>query len=222
MAGKKYMLTNEQRRQQIDELTEIMQQGIRDVFESTRYADYLKIMSKFTNYSVRNTILIAMQTGGTASMVAGYEAWQKNFGRHVNKGEKAIKIFAPMAQKRKKEVDIIDAVTGEPSRNPDGSIRKEEVEVTIPTFRVTNVFDISQTSGPPLPSIVDNLDGNVESFQEFLQAIKNISPVPIDFEEMEDKDGFYHQIEKRIVINDSLSERQTMAAMIHELAYPNL
>ena len=105
---------------------------------------------------------VAMQTGGQASMVAGYTAWQKNFGRQVNRGEKAIKIFAPMTYKRKKEVDMIDQATGQPLRNPDGSVRKEIIEVAVPSFRVTNVFDISQTSGPPLPTLVDELEGNVE------------------------------------------------------------
>ena len=138
---------------------------------------------------------VAMQTGGQASMVAGYTAWQKNFGRQVNRGEKAIKIFAPMTYKRKKEVDMIDQATGQPLRNPDGSVRKEIIEVTVPSFRVTNVFDISQTSGPPLPTLVDELEG---------------------------KDGYYHQVEKRIAINEDMSETQTMAAMIHELAHAKL
>ena len=175
-----------------------------------------------THYSVNNTILIAMQTGGQASMVAGYTAWQKNFGRQVNRGEKAIKIFAPMTYKRKKEVDMIDQATGQPLRNPDGSVRKEIIEVTVPSFRVTNVFDISQTSGPPLPTLVDELDGNVERYQDFVQAIRNISQVPVGFEEMEGKDGYYHQVEKRIAINENMSETQTMAAMIHELAHAKL
>lgn len=122
-------------------------------------------------------------------MVAGYTAWQKNFGRQVNRGEKAIKIFAPMTYKRKKEVDMIDQETGQPLRNPDGSVRKEIIEVTVPSFRVTNVFDISQTSGPPLPTLVDELEGNVERYQDFVQAIRNISPVPVGFEEMDKEDA---------------------------------
>ncbi len=220
MAYKK--MTNEQRQQQVQELTARLEQGVRDVFDSENFASYIKVMSHFTKYSVNNTILIALQTGGTATHVAGYEAWQKNFGRHVNKGEKAIKIFAPMTYKRKKEVDVIDQATGQPVRNADGSIRKEEVEVTVPSFRVASVFDIAQTSGPPLPTLVEDLEGNVERYQDFVQAIRNISPVPVAFEEMEGKDGYYHQIEKRIAISDDLSERQAMAAMIHELAHAKL
>lgn len=127
-----------------------------------------------------------------------------------------------MTYKRKKEVDMIDQATGQPIRNPDGSIRKETIEVTVPTFRVANVFDISQTSGPPLPTLVDELEGNVERYQDFVQVIRNISPVPVNFEDMEGQDGYYHQIEKRIAINDAMSERQTMAAMIHELAHAKL
>lgn len=218
----RYTLTNEQRQQQIQDLTQQLEEGVKSIFESEKYAQYLKVMSHFTHYSVNNTILIAMQTGGQASMVAGYTAWQKNFGRQVNRGEKAIKIFAPMTYKRKKEVDMIDQETGQPLRNPDGSVRKEIIEVTVPSFRVTNVFDISQTSGPPLPILVDELEGNVERYQDFVQAIRNISPVPVGFEEMEGKDGYYHQVEKRIAINEDMSETQTMAAMIHELAHAKL
>ena len=218
----RYTLTNEQRQQQVQDLTQQLEEGVKSVFESEKYAQYLKVMSHFTHYSVNNTILIAMQTGGKASMVAGYTAWQKNFGRQVNRGEKAIKIFAPMTYKRKKEVDMIDQATGQPLRNPDGSVRKEIIEVTVPSFRVTNVFDISQTSGPPLPTLVDELEGNVERYQDFVQAIRNISPVPVGFEEMEGKDGYYHQVEKRIAINEDMSETQTMAAMIHELAHAKL
>lgn len=117
---------------------------------------------------------------------------------------------------------MIDQATGQPLRNPDGSVRKEIIEVTVPSFRVTNVFDISQTSGPPLPTLVDELEGNVERYQDFVQAIRNISPVPVGFEEMEGKDGYYHQVEKRIAINEDMSETQTMAAMIHELAHAKL
>lgn len=218
----RYTLTNEQRQQQVQDLTQQLEEGVKSVFESEKYAQYLKVMSHFTHYSVNNTILIAMQTGGQASMVAGYTAWQKNFGRQVNRGEKAIKIFAPMTFKRKKEVDMIDQATGQPLRNPDGSVRKEIIEVTVPSFRVTNVFDISQTSGPPLPTLVDELEGNVERYQDFVQAIRNISPVPVGFEEMEGKDGYYHQVEKRIAINEDMSETQSMAAMIHELAHAKL
>ncbi|MDO4647011.1 MAG: ArdC-like ssDNA-binding domain-containing protein [Eubacteriales bacterium] len=218
----KYTLTNEQRQQQIKDLTEQLEEGVRSVFESERYAQYLQVMSKFTHYSVNNTILIAMQTGGQASMVAGYAAWQKNFGRQVNRGEKAIKILAPMTYQRKKEVDMIDPASGQPLRNPDGSVQKEIIEVTVPSFRVTNVFDISQTSGPPLPSIVDTLEGNVERYEDFVKAIRSISPVPLTFEQMEGKDGYYHQIEKRIAINADMSEIQTMAAMIHELAHAKI
>ena len=187
----RYTLTSEQRQQQVQDLTQQLEEGVKSVFESEKYAQYLKVMSHFTRYSVNNTILIAMQTGGQASMVAGYTAWQKNFGRQVNRGEKAIKIFAPMTYKRKKEVDMIDQATGQPLRNPDGSVRKEIIEVTVPSFRVTNVFDISQTSGPPLPTLVDELEGNVERYQDFVQAIRNISPVPVGFEEMEGKDHKY-------------------------------
>lgn len=208
-------------RQQIKELTDQLEQGIRSYMESDRYKDYLTVMGRFTNYSIRNTILIAMQRPD-ATMVAGYTAWQKNFGRQVNRGEHAIKILAPMTYKKTKERDMLDPVTNQPMIDESGRIMKEEVEVTVPGFRVTNVFDVAQTSGRPLPTLVDDLVGDVRGFRDFMEAVRRISPVPIAFEEMEGKDGYYHQVEKRIAINDDLSERQAMAAVIHELAHAKI
>lgn len=171
-------------RKQIKELTDQLEQGVRDFFESERYAEYLRVMSKFTHYSVNNTILIAMQRPG-ASMVAGYKAWQTNFGRYVNKGEQGIKIFSPMTYKTTRERDKIDPETKQPIRDEYGKIMKEETEVIIPAFKVSYVFDVSQTSGEPLPSLIDDLDGSVNGYQDFLNAVRKVSPVPIDFEKME-------------------------------------
>ena len=179
-------MTNDQ---QIKQLTDRLEEGVRKVFESDKYEDYLRVMSKFYNYSYRNTLLIALQRPD-ATMVAGYEAWKNKFGRQVNKGEKAIKILAPAPYRTKKEMEVIDQVTQMPVRREDGSILTEEVEVTIPAFRVTNVFDVSQTSGRPLPSLFDNIEGDVKGFERFYKAVESVSPAPISFEPMTDKDGF--------------------------------
>lgn len=217
----KYMSGNEQRRQQVQELTKRLEEGTRAVFESARYEEFLRVMGKFSKYSVRNTILIAMQRPD-ASLVAGYSAWQTNFGRQVNKGEQAIKILAPMTYTATRERDMINPDTHQPMIDDSGRVMKEQVEVTIPSFRVTNVFDVKQTSGRPLPTIVDDLEGSVQGYRDFMEALRRVSPVPIQFEEMEGKDGYYHQVEQRISINDDLSERQTMAAVIHEISHAKL
>ena len=186
------------RNEQIKELTDRLEEGVRDVFESGRYEEYLRVMSKFHHYSYRNILLIQMQKPD-ATRVAGYEAWKKKFGRQVNKGEKAIKILAPAPYKTKKEMEVIDQKTNKPMKRPDGSTVTEEVEVTIPAFRVANVFDIAQTSGS-----------------------KDISPVPVGFEHLTDSDGYYHQTEKRIALREGMSERQTAAAVIHEVSHATL
>ena len=207
--------------EQIKELTERLEEGVKAVFESDKYGEYLRVMSKFYNYSYRNTLLIALQKPD-ATMVAGYEAWKKKFGRHVNKGEKAIKILAPAPYRTKKEMEVIDQVTQMPVRCEDGSIMTEEVEVTIPAFRVANVYDVSQTSGRPLPSLFDNIEGDVKGFERFYRAVESVSPVPMGFEPMADKDGYYHQIDKRIALREGMSERQTAAAAIHEISHATL
>lgn len=217
----KYNSGNEQRRQQVQELAKQLEEGTKAVFESARYEEYLRVMSKFSKYSVRNTILIAMQRPD-ASLVAGYSAWQTNFGRQVNKGERAIKILAPMTYTATRERDMINPDTNQPMIDDSGRVMKEQVEVTIPSFRVTNVFDVKQTSGRPLPTIVEDLEGSVQGYRDFVEALRRVSPVPIQFEEMDGKDGYYHQVEQRIAINDDLSERQTMAAMIHEMSHAKL
>ena len=211
-------MTNDQ---QIKQLTDRLTQGVREVFESDKYEDYLRVMSKFYNYSYRNTLLIALQKPD-AALVAGYEAWKKKFGRQVNKGEKAIKILAPAPYRTKKEMEVIDQVTQRPVIREDGTVLTEEVEVTIPAFRVANVFDVSQTTGRPLPSLFDNIEGDVTNYERFFEAARSVSPVPVGFEHLDDKDGFYHQVEKRIALREGMSERQTMAAIIHEISHATL
>ena len=209
------------RKNQIKELTDRLEEGVREVFESGRYEEYLRVMSKFHHYSYQNILLIQMQKPD-AIRVAGYEAWKKKFGRQVNKGEKAIKILAPAPYKTKKEMEVIDQITHKPMKRPDGSTVTEEVEVTIPAFRVANVFDVAQTSGRPLPNLFDNIEGDVKGFERFFQAVRDISPVPVGFEHLTDSDGYYHQTEKRIALREGMSERQTAAAVIHEVSHATL
>lgn len=207
--------------EKVKALTDKLEQGVREVFESERYMEYLRVMSRFHNYSHRNTLLIAMQNPN-ATMVAGYDAWKRQFGRHVNKNESAIKIFCFAPRKEIKERDVIDQITKMPLRNADGTVMKEEVEVTVPSFVVGNVWDVSQTSGKPLPSLFDNIEGDVHGYEDFMNAIYMVSPVPVSYEEMDDKDGYYHQVEKYIALREGMSQRQTIAAVIHELAHAKL
>ena len=178
-------------KQKVQEITEKLEQGIKELFESEKYKTYLNTMSKFHNYSFNNTMLIAMQKPD-ATLVAGFKAWQKNFERHVNKGEKAIRILAPAPYKIKEERDKIDPVTQEIMLDRDGNPQKEEVEITIPAFREMSVFDVSQTDGKPLPELeAKELLSDVEGYQDMIHAVEAVSPVPIEMEEIADESKGY-------------------------------
>lgn len=196
---------------------------MKELFESEKYKSYLSTMSKFHNYSFNNTLLIAMQKP-EATLVAGYQAWQKNFERHVNKGEKAIRILAPAPYKIKEERDKLDPVTGEMMFDENGMPQKEETEVTIPAFRAVSVFDVSQTDGKPIPELeVNELLSTVEGYEDFVQALMNISPVPIAFEDIPgDSKGYFSTAEKRIAVQENMSESQTLKTMVHEVAHSRL
>lgn len=171
-------------KQKVKEITDKLEEGLKELFESEKYKSYLSTMSKFHNYSFNNTLLIAMQKP-EATLVAGYKAWQKNFERHVNKGEKAIRILAPAPYKIKEERDKIDPVTGEMTFDENGMPQKEEVEVTIPAFRAVSVFDVSQTDGKPIPELEAlELLSTVEGYEDFVNALMFVSPVPIGFEDI--------------------------------------
>jgi antirestriction protein ArdC/predicted nucleotidyltransferase/uncharacterized protein YqgV (UPF0045/DUF77 family) len=180
-------------------------------------------MSKFHNYSFNNTLLIAMQKP-EATLVAGYKAWQKNFERHVNKGEKAIRILAPAPYKIKEERDKLDPVTGEMMFDENGMPQKEQVEVTIPVFRAVSVFDVSQTDGKPIQELeAQELLSTVEGYEDFVQALMNVAPVPIGFEDIPgDSKGYFHTEEKRIAVQENMSESQTLKTMVHEVAHSML
>ena len=180
-------------------------------------------MSKFHNYSFRNTVLIAMQKPD-ASLVAGFSAWKNNFERNVMKGQKGIKIIAPSPYKIKQEMQKIDPHTQKPVIGKDGKPVTEEKEVTIPAYKVVSVFDVSQTEGKELPDIaVDELTGDVDRYKDFFAALEKTSPVPIAFENIEGgSHGYYHLEDKRIAINEGMSELQTLKTAIHEIAHAKL
>ena len=217
------MAENNTEKQRVQELTDKLEQGLQDLFNSDSYCNYLRTMSKFHNYSFNNTLLIAMQKPD-ATLVAGYKAWQKNFERHVNKGEKAIRILAPAPYKIKEERDKIDPVTQELLLDKDGNPQKEEVEITIPAFRAVSVFDVAQTDGKPIPELAaKELLSDVEGYQDMIRAVEAISPVPIELEEIAgDSKGYYDREAKRIAVQENMSESQTLKTMIHEVVHSKL
>ena len=209
--------------QQVKEITDKLEQGIKELFESERFKEYLRTMSKFYNYSFNNTLLIAMQKP-EATYVAGYTSWQRNFDRQVMKGEKGIKILAPAPYKAQVEMEKIDPKTQKPMLDADGKPVTETVEVMRPAFKVVSVFDVSQTDGKEIPDImVGELTGSVEQYEDFWRILKEISPVPVGLENIEGgAHGYYHLTEKRIAIDDGMSEMQTIKTLIHEIAHAKL
>ena len=209
--------------QQVREITDKLEQGIKELFESERFKEYLRTMSKFYNYSFNNTLLIAMQKP-EATYVAGYTSWQRNFDRQVMKGEKGIKILAPAPYKAQEEREKIDPLTQKPVIGADGKAVTETVEVLRPAFKVVSVFDVSQTDGKELPDIiVDELKGTVENYEAFFDALRQESPVPISFEDIPGgAKGFFSPVESRIAIQEGMSEIQTVKTAIHEIAHAKL
>jgi len=209
--------------EKVKAITDQLEAGIQALFESEAFKNYLKTLSKFHDYSLNNTILIAMQKPD-ATLVAGYTAWQRNFGRQVMKGETGIRILAPTPYKKKMEVDRIDPSTGQTILNPDGSTAKDLKEVIVPAFKVVNVFDVSQTDGKELPTIgVNELTGDVAQYESFFEALKRACPVPIGFEEISSgAKGYYHTVDHRIALQEGMSEVQTIKTLIHEMAHQKL
>ena len=197
--------------EKVKAITDQLEAGIQALFESDKFKQYLRTLSKFHDYSLNNTILIAMQKPD-ATLVAGYTAWKKSFGRQVQKGEKGIRILAPAPYKKKTEIDKTDPVTGAVLTNPDGTAIKETKEVLMPAFKVVSVFDISQTEGKPLPTIgINELTGDVAQYELFFEALKRSCPVPIEFEEIEGRaNGYFHTVENRIAIQEGMSQVQTI------------
>ena len=206
----------------VKEITAQLEAGVKDLFNSERYQDYLKAMSKFHDYSLNNTLLIVMQKPD-ASLVAGFNKWRDEFERHVKRGEKGIKILAPAPYKIKKELEKLDP-DGKPIIGGDGKPVTEQKEITVPAFKVVSVFDVSQTDGKEIPDIaVDSLTGSVEQYEDFFKALEQTSPVPVGFERIESgAHGYYHNAEKRIALNEGESELQTIKTLIHESAHAKL
>ena len=217
------ILTADKPAEKIKEITDRLEQGITELFDSERYKEYLQVMSKFHNYSFNNTLLIAMQKPD-ASLIAGFNAWKNNFGRNVMRGEKGIRILAPSPYKIRQEVEKKDPQTGKTVTDSNGKPVMETKEIQIPAYKVVAVFDVSQTEGRKLPAIGANeLTGDVEQYEDFFAALEKTSPVPMGFEKIEGTaHGYYHLEEKRIAIDEGMSQLQNLKTAIHEIAHAKL
>ncbi len=205
--------------ERVKEIIQQLEDGIKDMFTSKKYMGYLNTMSKFHGYSLNNTILIAAQNPH-ASLVAGFKSWEKNFDRHVKRGEKAIKILAPAPYTRKVMHEKVNPDTGEIILDKNGNPVKEETEIKLTSFRVVSVFDVSQTEGRELPSMAHDLEGNINDYPLYMQALKEVSDVHIAFEEIEGAaHGYYNRATDSIAVKSGMSESQTVKTMIHEIAH---
>lgn len=216
-------------REQLKEITDRIEAGIRDIFESgdmEKYRNYLRTMSRFHNYSLNNQALIHLQRPD-ATLVAGYNRWRDKFSRHVLRGEKGITIIAPTPYKKKIEQEKLDPDTKLPILDADGKVITEEKEIEIPMFRPVKVFDYAQTDGKPLPervaSPVANLTGSVENYEAFMEALRRSSPVPVEFKPLSaDMDGYFSPKSQSITLREGMSEVQTVSAAVHEIAHAKL
>jgi len=216
------MADHENNKDRLKEITDSIEQGIRELFQSDRYMQYLSTMSRFHRYSVNNTMLIYMQKPDS-TLVAGFNKWRDQFSRNVMRGEKGIKIIAPTPFKKKIEQEKLDPDTKIPMQDANGNIIMEEKEVKIPMYKVVSVFDVSQTDGKPLPTLANNLTGNVQQYAVFMEALRRSSPVPMEFEAMEpDTDGYFSRTNQRIAIRTGMSEVQTVSAAVHEITHATL
>ena len=206
--------------EKVKEITDKLEAGILRYMESDKFKTFLNCMARFHSYSLNNMLLIAMQKPD-ATLVAGYTAWQKNFGRQVRKGEKAIRILAPTPYRKKMEVAVIDPATGQARMNPDGTKATELKEIMVPAFKVVNVFDYAQTDGKPLPTLgVNELTGDVRRYEMFFEALKRSSPVPISFEQIDSgAKGYYHTVDHRIALQEGMSQVQTIKTAVHEISH---
>ena len=209
-------------KERLKEITDSIEAGIKELFESEKYQQYLQTMSRFHRYSVNNTMLIYMQKPD-ATLVAGFNKWRDQFERNVNKGEHGIKIIAPTPYKKKIEEQKLDPDTKLPMLDADGKVIMEEKEIKIPMYKPVTVFDVSQTSGKPLPQLANDLSGNVQDYEAFMEAIRRASPVPIEFNPIaRGMDGFFSPEDQSITLREGMSEVQTVCAAIHEIAHSKL
>ena len=211
--------TNKER---LKDITDSIEHGIQDLFQSDKYAEYLRTMSRFHKYSVNNTMLIYMQKPD-ATLVAGFNKWRDQFERNVMKGEKGIKIIAPTPFKKKIEQEKRDPDTNLPMLDADGKVITEEKEIKIPMFKPVTVFDVSQTDGKPLPQLASDLSGNVQNYEVFMDALRRSAPVPIDIIPIRDgSDGYFSLDKQKIAVREGMSEVQTVSAVVHEIAHSKL
>lgn len=209
-------------KERLKDITDSIENGIKELFNSDKYKQYLQTMSRFHRYSVNNQMLIYMQKPD-ATLVAGFNKWRDQFGRNVLKGEKGIKIIAPTPFKKKVEEMKLDPNTKLPMLDDSGKPIIEEKEVQIPMYKVVSVFDVSQTAGKPLPQLAADLSGNVQNYDAFMEAIKRSSDVAITFEPLAEKtDRYFSLDEQKIVIREGMSEMQTVSALLHEMAHSKL
>ena len=216
------MADKQTNRERLQEITAGIEQGIKELFESERYKQYLSVMSRFHRYSVNNTMLIFMQRPD-ATLVAGFNKRKNQFQRHVKKGERGITIIAPTPFRKMIEEMKRDPDTQAPIMDADGKVVMEEREIVIPMFRPVKVFDVSQTDGKPLPELVSSLSGTVPHYEVFLEALRRSSLVPIEFEQMSvNRDGYFSPEQQRIALREGMSEVQTISAAVHEIAHSKL
>ena len=212
------MAEKQSNRDRLKEITDSIEKGIQELFQSEKYRQYLRIMSRFHKYSVNNTMLIYMQKPD-ATVVAGFNKWRDQFGRNVLKGEKGIKIIAPTPYKKKIEEAKLDPDTKLPMLDADGKAIMEEKEIKIPMYKPVTVFDVSQTEGKPLPQLASDLTGSVQNYEVFMEAVKRSAPVPVFMENMTGMDGYFDDENRRIAVRTGMSEVQTVCAAIHEIAH---
>ncbi len=218
------MAENEKKtnKERLKDITDSIERGIQELFQSDKYAEYLRTMSRFHKYSVNNTMLIYMQKPD-ATLVAGFNKWRDQFERNVMKGEKGIKIIAPTPFKKKIEQEKRDPDTNLPMLDADGRVIIEEKEIKIPMYKPVTVFDVSQTDGKPLPQLASDLSGNVQNYEIFMEALRRSSPVPIEIIPMRDgSDGYFSLDKQKIAIREGMSEIQTVSAVVHEIAHSKL
>ena len=212
------MAEKQSNKDRLKEITDSIEKGIQELFQSEKYRQYLRTMSRFHKYSVNNTMLIYMQKPD-ATVVAGFNKWRDQFGRNVLKGEKGIKIIAPTPYKKKIEEAKLDPDTKLPMLDADGKAIMEEKEIKIPMYKPVTVFDVSQTEGKPLPQLAADLTGNVQNYEVFMEAVKRSAPVPVFMEDLTGMDGYYNDENRRIAVRTGMSEVQTVCAAIHEIAH---
>ena len=212
------MAEKQSNKDRLKEITDSIENGIKELFESEKYKNYLRTMSRFHKYSVNNTMLIYMQKPD-ATVVAGFNKWRDQFGRNVLKGEKGIKIIAPTPYKKKIEEAKLDPDTKLPMLDANGKAIMEEKEIKIPMYKPVTVFDVSQTEGKPLPQLAADLTGNVQNYEVFMEAVKRSAPVPVFMEDLTGMDGYYNDENRRIAVRTGMSEVQTVCAAIHEIAH---